>query len=94
MKPYNDYRGDNMHKSSDIRQKEVINIRDGKRLGVIIDMEFDLQAGRITAIVVPGPNRWMGFFKGGQDIVIPWERIKKIGDDVILVDINPIAGLE
>ena len=43
-----------MAKSSDFRQKEVINIRNGKRLGVIVDMEFDLQAGRITAIVVPG----------------------------------------
>lgn len=79
-----------MAKSSDFRQKEVINVRDGRKLGVIIDMEFDLHAGRITAIVVPGPNRWMGFLKGDQDIVISWEKIKKIGDDVILVDIDSI----
>ena len=52
-----------MAKSSDFRQKEVINIRNGKRLGVIVDMEFDLQAGRITAIVVPGSNRLMGFLE-------------------------------
>ncbi|MBM7583293.1 YlmC/YmxH family sporulation protein [Caldicoprobacter guelmensis] len=78
-----------MEKTSDFRQKEVINIRDGKRLGVIIDMEFDLQSGRITAIVVPGPSRWLGFLKGDQDLVIPWENIKKIGDDVILVDVDP-----
>jgi len=83
-----------MHKSSDFRQKEVINIRDGKKLGAIIDMEFDLQAGKITAIVVPGPNKWMGILKGDRDIVIPWEKIKKVGDDVILVDIPPITGIE
>ncbi|HHZ14261.1 MAG: YlmC/YmxH family sporulation protein [Caldicoprobacterales bacterium] len=77
-----------MAKSSDFRQKEVINIRNGKRLGVIVDMEFDLQAGRITAIVVPGSNRLMGFLKGEKDYVIPWDRIKKIGDDVILVDVD------
>lgn len=77
-----------MAKSSDFRQKEVINIRDGRRLGVIIDMEFDLQAGRITAIVVPGSNRLMGFLKGDNDHVIPWDKIKKIGDDVILVDVD------
>lgn len=78
-----------MEKTSDFRQKEVINIRDGRRLGVIIDMEFDLHSGRITAIVVPGPSRWLGFLKGDQDLVIPWENIKKIGDDVILVDVDP-----
>lgn len=78
-----------MTKSSDFRQKEVININDGKRLGVIIDMEFNLCEGRITAIVVPGTTKWFGFLKGTDDIVIPWEKIKKIGDDVILVDINP-----
>lgn len=77
-----------MAKSSDFRQKEVINIRDGRRLGVIIDMEFDLQAGRITAIVVPGPSRLMGFLKGDNDYIIPWDKIKKIGDDVILVDVE------
>ena len=77
-----------MAKSSDFRQKEVINVRDGKKLGVIVDMEFDLQAGRITAIVVPGSGRLMGFLKGDKDYVIPWEKIKKIGDDVILVDMD------
>ncbi len=78
-----------MTKSSDFRQKEVININDGKRLGCIIDMEFNLCEGRITAIVVPGTSGWFGFLKGCDDIVIPWEKIKKIGDDVILVDIRP-----
>lgn len=77
-----------MPKSSDFRQKEVINVRDGRRLGVIIDMEFNLQEGRITAIVVPGSSRWMGLLKGEDDLVIPWEQIKKIGDDVILVDVG------
>ena len=77
-----------MPKSSDFRVKEVINIRDGRRLGNIVDMEFNLSEGRITAIIVPGSSKWMGLIKNGDDIVIPWERIKKIGDDVILVDIE------
>lgn len=83
-----------MAKSSDFRQKEVVNMRDGRKLGVIVDMEFDLHAGRITAIVVPGPNKLMSFFKGDNDHVIPWEKIKKIGDDVILVDIDSINYLD
>lgn len=77
-----------MPKSSDFRTKEVINIRDGRRLGNIIDMEFNLSEGRITAIVVPGTSRFLGLLKEEDDILIPWEKIKKIGDDVILVDIE------
>ncbi|HHW70941.1 MAG TPA: YlmC/YmxH family sporulation protein [Clostridiales bacterium] len=77
-----------MTKSSDFRQKEVININNGKRLGYVIDMEFNLYEGRITAIVVPGGNKILGFLKGDGDIVIPWEKIKRIGDDVILVDFD------
>ena len=75
-----------MTKSSDFRQKEVINIKNGRRLGYVIDMEFNLYEGRITAIVVPGANKILGFLKGDGDLVIPWEKIKRIGDDVILVD--------
>ena len=77
-----------MPKSSDFRAKEVINVRDGRRLGNIIDMEFNLSEGRITAIVVPGASRFLGLLKEEDDVIIPWEKIKKIGDDVILVDID------
>ena len=77
-----------MPKSSDFRTKEVINVRDGRRLGNIIDMEFNLLEGRITAIVVPGASRFLGLLKEEDDLVIPWEKIKKIGDDVILVDVE------
>ena len=77
-----------MPKSSDFRTKEVINVRDGRRLGNIIDMEFNLSEGKITAIVVPGASRFLGLLKEEDDVVIPWERIKKIGDDVILVDVE------
>lgn len=76
-----------MAKSSDFRQKEVINVRDGRRLGVIVDIDFDLATGRVKSIVVPGPSRFLGLLKGEGDIIIPWEKIKKIGDDVILVDV-------
>ncbi|NMA95255.1 MAG: YlmC/YmxH family sporulation protein [Clostridiales bacterium] len=77
-----------MTKSSDFRQKEVINIRDGRRLGYVVDMEFNLYEGRISAIVVPGSNKLLGFLKGNDDLIIPWEQIEKVGDDVILVDID------
>ncbi|MDF2679984.1 MAG: YlmC/YmxH family sporulation protein [Brevibacillus sp.] len=74
-----------MVKISDFQTKEVVNILDGKRLGQISDLEIDLRHGRVEAIVVPGPGKFLGFFSAGNDFVIPWRNIVKIGKDVVLV---------
>jgi YlmC/YmxH family sporulation protein len=74
-------------KISDLRVRDVINIADGRRLGLICDVELDLQHGRITALVVPGPARFFGLFGRERDYVIAWDDIVKIGEDVILVDV-------
>ena len=75
-------------KGLDFKHKEVINICDGKRLGFVQDVCADLDTGRITSIIVPGgTNRLMNLFSNSNDIVIPWEKIKCIGEDLILVDI-------
>ena len=74
-------------KGMDFKHKEVININDGKRLGFVQDVCADLESGTITSIIVPGSNRIMGMFSGGNEIVIDWHKIKCIGDDVILVEI-------
>ncbi len=71
--------------TDDFRYKEVINICDGKRLGLIDELEFNLSDGKITAIILPGEGGFCGF--GGSDpVVVPWERIERIGEDVILVN--------
>lgn len=75
-----------MIKTSDLRLKNVIEINDGKKLGNISDIEFDLETGKITGIVVPGYEKFLGFFHKGEDVIIPWEKINKIGSDVILVN--------
>lgn len=75
-------------KGLDFKHKEVINICDGKRLGFVQDVCADLDTGRITSIIVPGgTNRLMNLFSNSNDIVIPWEQIKCIGEDLILVEI-------
>ena len=74
-------------KGLDFKHKEVININDGKRLGYVQDVCADLESGTITSIIVPGNNKFMGMFSGGNEIVIDWQKIKRIGDDVILVEI-------
>lgn len=65
----------------------MINVVDGKRLGVICDLDLDLENGRITALIVPGASRFFSMFGGNRDFVIPWENIVKIGVDTILVDL-------
>ncbi len=71
----------------DFRDKEVISISDGKRLGYVCDIEVDASCGRIRAIIVPGDRFSLPFSKS-SDIVIPWECIKNIGKDIILVDMS------
>lgn len=74
-------------KGLDFKHKEVVNIRDGKRLGYVQDVCADLDTGVITSIIVPGSNKIINIFSSNNDIVIPWQSIRCIGDDLILVEI-------
>ena len=74
-------------KGMDFKSKEVINITDARRLGFVQDVCADLETGKITSIVVPGSNRILSMFTNENDIVITWDKIKCIGDDIILVEI-------
>lgn len=74
---------------ADLRGKEVINIRDGIRLGFPIDVEMDRETGRVTALVILASGRPGGLFGRGHEYVVPWESIQRIGDDLVLVDQEP-----
>lgn len=72
----------------ELREKEVINLCDGKRLGCVVDVDIDPGCGKIEAIIVPGPGKIHGFFGLDCEYVIPFACIKKIGPDIILVEIK------
>ena len=74
-------------KGLDFKHKEVINIRDARRLGYVQDVTADLETGTITSIIVPGNNKMFNIFSTNNEIVIPWDNIKAIGEDIILVEI-------
>ncbi|MGI6606956.1 MAG: YlmC/YmxH family sporulation protein [Peptococcia bacterium] len=76
-------------KISDLRDREIINMNDGRRLGPIKDIELDLEVGRIQAIVLPAYDggRILSIFGKSDEIVLPWENIRRIGVDAILVDL-------
>ena len=67
-------------KGLDFKHKEVINIKNAKRLGLVQDVTADLKTGTITSIIVPGNTKFLGLFSTGNDIVIPWENITCIGE--------------
>lgn len=71
----------------ELREREIINVADGKRLGRVNDVAMDCK-GRILGFIVPGEKRFFKNASGGDNIYIPWECILKIGSDVILVDLN------
>ena len=72
-----------------LKNKEVINIADGRSLGFVYDIEVDLEKGVIDGIVIPGQRGFMSFFsKGEGDTIVKWDKVRTIGDDVILVDLG------
>lgn len=77
-----------MVSTENLKNKEVINIYDGKSLGYVYDIEVNLEKGIIEGIIVPAQRSFFSFFgRGDNDYVIKWKDIKRIGDDVILVDV-------
>lgn len=73
---------------SDIKNKEVINVANGKRLGYVCDVELDTVDARLLSIMIPGEN--IGFFGKSHPISIPWACIEHIGEDIIIVNVKEL----
>ena len=73
----------------DLRNRDVISMLDGVRIGQIGDVEFDTQAAVLSAVVVYGRPRLFGLLGHEEDSVIPWQNIRMIGEDAVLVDFVP-----
>ena len=70
---------------SDLQNKDVINVTNGKRIGSIIDVNITDDGKLLSFIVDHG--KFFSRFTGGE-VEVGWSQIKKIGDDVILVSID------
>ena len=79
---------------SELRRKDVVNICDGRKMGRTIDLILS-DAACAQALVVPGRSGGLlGLFRQDREgIVISWERVRRVGDDVILVEVEP-GGVE
>lgn len=71
---------------TDLKNKEVINIHNGKRLGYVCDVELDIKDARLLSIILPGEGG--GIFSKSEPISIPWTCIQHIGEDLIIVNMK------
>ena len=70
----------------ELRYKEVINICDGCRLGFVGDVEVLIPEGKVTGADRTGALPVFRPVRPGEEYYIPWDCIKQIGDDIILVN--------
>ena len=72
----------------ELREKDVINIHDCKRLGCVSDLVFDPKNGCILALLTTTSEKLWGFLGKENECEIPWCKIRQIGPNIILVDID------
>ena len=71
----------------ELRCKEVVNVVDGRRLGHVVDVVFDLSNGCLLGVVVPGERSFWNVFKTGAELFIALSQIVKVGEDAVLVEL-------
>ena len=73
----------------DLREKEVISITDGSRYGYIGDVTFDIAAGKVRELVVPGRRRFLGLVGPRENLVFPWNQVHRFGQETVLIEGTP-----
>jgi len=75
-------------KIAELRNKEIINAEDGKRLGFLFDVDVNLEDGKLEALILKGTGKLFGFIGTDKDMIIPWNMVQKVGHDTIIVSIS------
>lgn len=74
----------------ELSEKDVIQIKTGENLGRIDDVIFDEGVAKLQSVVLHGRSHLFGLLGYDEDLIIPWEALKTIGTDVIMVDAEPL----
>ena len=69
---------------AELRWKEVVDVQN-----YVEDLEVDLESGQVRALVLPGRRRLFGLLGREEDRYIPWDRVRRFGEDIILVEQEP-----
>lgn len=73
---------------SDLQNKNIVNVTDGKNIGNIIDVKINESNGEIISLIVEPNKKFFSSFGKNEDTEIKWSHITKIGEDVILVKLS------
>ncbi len=84
----------NMIRVSDIMEKEIINVKNGKRMGFITDIDMDINEGKVISFSISGDSGRVFFSRGYEEESIFWNDILKIGCDTIIVNIGSELNLD
>ncbi|WP_333859073.1 YlmC/YmxH family sporulation protein [Clostridium sp.] len=77
---------------ANLKDMEVIDINTGIKLGFIRDLKVNCKEHRIISIILPSQTGKVSFFGKNEDLEVPWDNVKKIGVDVILIDGENISN--
>ena len=74
---------------SELSGKEIVDVNRAERLGILgqTDLEINVQSGQIEALLIP-TLKWFGMKKQGGEIRVEWKQIKKIGNDMLIIDME------
>ncbi|MCL2055254.1 MAG: YlmC/YmxH family sporulation protein [Oscillospiraceae bacterium] len=75
---------------SEMRAKEVINVKTGARLGYVDDLEFDTSDASVNSFLVYGRSRFFGLLGRDEDLVIKCKDIQLVGEDTVLVSLDEV----
>ncbi len=80
---------------SELVGKEIVNLYNGVRLGVVgeSDLVIDDNSGEIESIILPSKGNLLNFWTEKSQLVIPWQAVKKIGSQVIIVELDDSHGV-
>ncbi len=70
---------------AELRNKEIINIKNGARMGFVDDVEFDTDDAMIKSFIIYGRTRFFGLLGREDDIILTCDDIEIIGVDTVLI---------
>lgn len=71
----------------DLKDKSIVNVKDGVNFGCVDDVLIDSETAKVMSLVVYGKKKFFGLFGREPDLIISWDDIKLIGDDVVLINV-------